>query len=91
MWLKQSGDRPYVCVCRSSCEHVSVCMHVSVCEVLTIKCSTTSHHLVQSVNTAVLIQGLETLFRGVQAETVNVFPLEAKTGLAKGPGPANAS
>lgn len=49
---------------------------------LTIKSSTTSHYLVQSVNTAVLIQGLETLFRGEQADTVNVFPPEAKTGLA---------
>lgn len=57
-----------------------------VCEVLTIKCSTTSRHLVQSVNTAVLIQGLETLFGGAQAETVNVFPLEAKTGLARAQG-----
>lgn len=57
-----------------------------VCEVLTIKCNITGHQIVQSVNTAVLIQGLETLFRGVQAETVNVFPLEAKIGLARAQG-----
>lgn len=68
------------------CVLVDLCVCVCVHEALTIKCSTTSHHPVQSINTAVLIQGLEALFRGVQAETVDVFPLQAKTGLSRAQG-----
>lgn len=74
----------HICAC-VWCVSVFVCVYMSlrVCEVLTIKCSTTSHQPIQSLKTAVLLQGLETLFRGIQAEIVDILPLQAKTGLAR--------